>query len=44
MNCAEWEERVALYLGVAWIGLLTVAYQLSGVRQRMALANASPLP
>lgn len=38
------DTRVALYVGVVWIALLTVAYQLSGVRQRMALADASPLP
>ncbi|KRE88403.1 amino acid permease [Frateuria sp. Soil773] len=38
------DTRVALYVGVAWLGLLSLAYQLSGVRQRMALADASPLP
>lgn len=33
------DTRVALYVGVAWIALLSVAYKLCGVRQRMQLRD-----
>jgi L-asparagine transporter-like permease len=33
------DTRVALYVGAAWIALLTVAYKLFGIRQHMALSE-----
>lgn len=33
------DTRVALYVGAAWIALLTVAYKLCSIRQRMVLSE-----
>ncbi len=35
------DTRVALYVGVAWIALLSVAYRLCGVHDRMAALPAA---
>ena len=35
------DTRVALYVGVAWIALLTVAYYAFGIERRMRQAAAS---